>query len=242
MISYSSLSRAGDRQVNEDAVGTTVQGDRYLFAVADGLGGHKRGAVASSYVVSRLLRAFEEVGDMDFSRFFTRTLRLIQQELAVIQREEGCPGGMLSTVAAAAVCGSTVTVAHVGDSRCYLLGPWGVRKRTLDHSVPQALALAGEIREQDIPHHPSRSKLLHCLGDGDEEPRIELLEARRGTKSLLLCSDGFWEYIGSQEIAAARRRSKTPQEWLERMEETVRAAGVGQNMDNYSALGVFLDK
>lgn len=242
MISYSSFSRPGDRRINEDAVGVCVHGERYLFVVADGLGGHKQGAVASSYVVSRLMRAFEEAGAVDFSRFLTQTIRLIQQELMAVQREEGCPGGMLSTVVAAAVCGNVVTVAHVGDSRCYFLGPWGVRKRTLDHSVPQALALAGEIREQDIPHHPSRSKLLHCLGDGDEEPRIELLETRRGTKGLLLCSDGFWEYLESREIAAAWRRSKTPQEWLERMEETVRAAGAGRNMDNYSALGVFLDR
>ena len=241
MISYSSFSRPGGRRVNEDAVGACMQGERYLFVVADGLGGHKQGTVASSYVVSRLMRAFEEAGTVDFSQFFMQTIRLIQKELMTVQREEGCPGGMLSTVVAAAVCGSEVTVAHVGDSRCYLLGPWGVRQRTLDHSVPQALALAGEIRERDIPHHPSRNKLLHCLGDGDEEPRIELLEVKRGARALLLCSDGFWEYIGSREIAAARRRSKTPQEWLERMEETVKAAGAGREMDNYSALGVFLD-
>ena len=241
MVSYSSLSRIGDRRVNEDAVGALSKGDRYLFVVADGLGGHGQGAAASSYVVSRLLRAFEEAETTDAPRFFTQALPLVQRELTAMQAAGGCPGGMRSTVVAAAVWDGLVTVAHVGDSRCYLLGPWGVRQRTLDHSVPQMLALAGEIREQDIPCHPSRSKLLHALGDGDENPRIELLEARRGTKALLLCSDGFWEHIGSRDIAAARRRSKTPQEWLKQMEETVKAAGAGRSMDNYSALGAFLN-
>lgn len=241
MISYSSLSRAGDRRVNEDAVGALAWEGRYLFVVADGLGGHGQGAAASSYVVSRLLRAFEEAGEEDFPRFFTGTLGLIQGELAAMQAAEGRPTGMRSTVVAAAVCGGAVTVAHVGDSRCYLLGPWGVRQRTLDHSVPQMLALAGEIRDRDIPRHPSRSRLLHALGDGGEAPHVDLLEAPRGTRALLLCSDGFWEYLPPRDIAAARRRSKTPQEWLERMEEAVRTAGAGRNMDNYSALGVFLD-
>lgn len=241
MVSYSSLSRTGDRRVNEDAVGALSQENRHLFVVADGLGGHGKGAAASSYVVSQLLRAFEAEGDVDAPLFFTQTFRRIQQELTDMQAAEGCIAGMRSTVVAAAIWNGVVTVAHVGDSRCYLLGPWGVRQRTLDHSIPQMLALAGEIREQDISHHPSRNKLLHALGDGNEELRIDLLEARRGTKALLLCSDGFWEHIEPRDIAAARRRSKTPQEWLERMEETVKAAGAGQSMDNYSALGVFLN-
>lgn len=65
MVAYSTLSRAGDRRVNEDAVGALVLEDRCLFVVADGLGGHGQGAAASSYVVSRLLRAFEEAGEAD---------------------------------------------------------------------------------------------------------------------------------------------------------------------------------
>ena len=211
MVSYSSLSRPGDRRVNEDAVGALSQENRHLFVVADGLGGHGQGAAASSYVVSQLLRAFEAEGDVDAPLFFTQTLRRIQRELTDMQAAEGCISGMRSTVAAAAVCGGMVTVAHVGDSRCYLLGPWGVRQRTLDHSVPQMLALAGEIREQDISHHPSRSKLLHALGDGDEELRIELLEARRGTKALLLCSDGLSNIVTDEEMLINYRAANDPE-------------------------------
>lgn len=242
MISYSSLSRPGDRNVNEDAVGALFRNGRYLFVVADGLGGHGRGGTASSYVVSRLLRTFEEADGMGEAQFFSETLPLIQKELAYMQLVEHCAAGMRSTVAAAAVSDRTITVAHVGDSRCYLLGAWGIQRRTLDHSVPQMLALAGEIRERDIPHHPSRNKLLHALGDGDEELRVDIQEVRRShkVKALLLCSDGFWEHIDGRSICAARRRAKTPEEWLERMEETVKEAGSHHNMDNYSALGVFL--
>lgn len=243
MISYSSLSRAGDRAVNEDAVGAAACGGRRLFVVADGLGGHGHGRAASSYVVSRLLHTFEEAGDQPPTQFLDETLRMIQAELADMQLAERCPAGMRSTVVAALVSDTAVTIAHVGDSRCYLLGPWGVRLRTLDHSVPQMLALAGEIREKDIRHHPSRSQLLHALGDGGEELHLDIQDVRRsrGTKALLLCSDGFWEYIEERRMCAARRQSENPQMWLETMEKIVLENGEPHHMDNYSALGVFLE-
>jgi len=242
MISYSSFSRPGDRRVNEDAVGALSCGGRSIFVVADGLGGHGGGGTASSYVVSRILHDFEEWNGDDAARFFSQTLPRIQEELSYMQAAERCAGGMRTTVAAAAVSGRMVTVAHVGDSRCYLLGPWGVRQRTLDHSVPQMLALAGEIRQEDIPRHPSRNQLLHALGDGDEELRVDMITVRRrGLKALLLCSDGFWEHMDERGICAARRHARTPEEWLVRMEQAVRESGKGHHMDNYSALGVFLD-
>lgn len=243
MISYSSFSRAGGRSVNEDAVGATACGGRHLFVVADGLGGHGHGKAASSYVVSRLLHMFAGACGQPSAQFLNETLRMIQMELADMQLAEQCPAGLRSTVVAAVVSDAAITIAHVGDSRGYVLGPWGVQRRTLDHSVPQMLALAGEIKEKDIRRHPSRSQLLHALGDGDEDLRLDILEVKRSrrTKALLLCSDGFWEHIDERRMCATRRQSETPQEWLETMEKIVLEEGKDRHMDNYSALGVFME-
>lgn len=100
----------------------------------------------------------------------------------------------------------------------------------------------GEIRERDIRFHEDRNRLTRVLGMEWDAPRYtaseEMLLAPPAT--FLLCSDGFWELIDEKEMSRQLKKSATPGEWLQRMEEIVLQNGQGKRMDNYSAIAVFV--
>ena len=105
------------------------------------------------------------------------------------------------------------------------------------------LALAGEIKEKEIRHHPDRNRLLKVLGTesmGKYEESEEIV--RGGRQAFLLCSDGFWELIDEKKMESTLRSSSTPQEWLDAMERIVIRNGRGIQMDNYSAITVWIDE
>ena len=113
-------------------------------------------------------------------------------------------------------------------------------KRTLDHSVPQMLALTGEIDESEIRHHKNRSIILKTLGIEWETPMYEIMKPIPLSKcdAFLLCSDGFWEMIEDEEMCSCLTGTWDPGNWLDRMLEKVHERGRGTNMDNYSAIAV----
>ena len=128
---------------------------------------------------------------------------------------------------------------HVGDSRLYHFRDGKQKSRTIDHSVPQMLALSGEIKEKEIRHHPDRSVLLRAMGSEWNSPQYEIAQRQmRVVKgdSFLLCSDGFWEWIDEKSISKILKKDLTAYEALQEMTEEVKANGIGKGMDNYSAI------
>ena len=239
MITYKSISRMGSRSVNEDCVGMHRKGQEYGFFLADGLGGHGKGEVASKTAVEQAILRFEEGG------FGEETLKKIfrsgQDAIMEKQRELGCPRAMKTTMTALLIGNSRIRFGHVGDSRIYYFRNGKLMGRTMDHSVPQMLAAAGEIREEEIRHHPDRNRLLRVMGVEWDRPAFQLAEEieRNGKQAFLLCSDGFWELVTEKEMTALLKRSRTVEQWLDAMEALVIKNGEGSNMDNYSAVAVW---
>lgn len=238
MLKYSSLSRNGNRDINEDSVGSMVCGNQTLLIVADGLGGHGFGDLASGYTVEQFMSSFPYCSEMEPEEYLRQIILTIHEGLLKQQKEKFCQNGMKSTVAAVVLSERKITIGHVGDSRVYLFGKHGVLWRTMDHSVPQMLAVAGEIKEKEIRHHPDRNKLLHALGAECDELKIDIksYDHPDDVCAILLCSDGFWEYIEDKQMKSTLFWSKTPEDWLNRMEKIVLKQGKGKNMDNYSAV------
>lgn len=114
--------------------------------------------------------------------------------------------------------------------------------RSQDHSVPQMLVKRGEIAEKDIRRHEDRSLLLRVMGTEWDGPKYQVVEGITLTKrsSFLLCSDGFWELIDEKMMCKTLKKAANPQEWLDSMEKNVLENGKGTNMDNYSAIAVFV--
>ena len=246
-ISYASLSETGNRSINEDSIGALEKDNAYIFALADGLGGHGGGEIASSLVISKTMEVFSEPQwSGDLSLCFAEGQNAVMKE----QSLRGQPDDMKTTLVILLIMQDENTNeliakwGHIGDSRLYVFNKGKYEIRTKDHSVPQMLVNSGDIREKEIRHHPDRNRLLRVMGIEWEEPRYELSEtaAIAIDVSYLMCSDGFWELIGEKDMSKFLRSSHTPNEWLERMEEKVKRNGMGKEMDNYSAIAVWARK
>ena len=143
---------------------------------------------------------------------------------------------MMTTLAGVSIWGPRVTIGHVGDSRVYWFRNGKVLFQTLDHSLCQAMALSGEIRQEEIRGHASRNLLLRALGE-NQELKVDTHAGwlRKGDR-LLVCSDGFWDLIYEDEMIKAAARTNA-QEWLDRMCAIV-AKRQKSDSDNFTAITI----
>ena len=116
--------------------------------------------------------------------------------------------------------------------------------RTLDHSIPQMLVMSGEITESEIRNHPDRNILLRVMGAEWDGPAYELLKPvpLRKCQAMLLCSDGFWELIDEACMCDCLKKSNSVEEWMAYMSEIVKINGKDKDMDNYTAVAVWVNK
>lgn len=240
-MDYTIISNIGNREQNEDYVNGIIEDatNSGFFVVADGLGGHGRGEVASQSVVESCLSCYRDSSDKE--GFIEKTISCAQRVLLEKQIAENAQDEMKTTIVALLVLEDKVCWGHVGDSRLYYFKNRKLVSRTIDHSVPQMLALSGEIRDKDIRKHPDRNKVLRVMGTEWEDNQAELSEdiIREGGEAFLLCTDGFWENITEKEMIRCLKRSKTSGEWLEKMNCIVQKRGKKTDMDNNTALVVF---
>ena len=240
------LSRRGSRERNEDACGHWGRGvpgqeGPACCVLADGAGGHGGGDVASQTAVTAVLESFAARPACDPAR----VLELIDHaNRAVVtgQQASDAVRDMRSTLVVL-LCDptrGTVVWGHSGDSRLYFFRQGQVMMRTRDHSVFQSMIDAGMADPATLRGNPQRNLLTACLGsieDFEADALDENLALLPGDR-FLLCSDGFWEPLGEEEMQEALQDSPTPQAWLETMERSiVRQARAGQ--DNYSAMAIW---
>ena len=230
----------GTRSINEDFVSYRSENDGLVMVVADGLGGHDKGEVASECVGTYICDKFCCSGDL--KKELKKATTGAQESLLELQHREKAENAMKTTVVALAIDGEQACFAHVGDSRGYVFEKGKKYTRTLDHSIPQMLALTGEIKEKEIRKHEERSSLLRVLGTVWEKDAVEISDVMdlKRTKAFLLCTDGFWELIDERNMRKCMKKSSTPQEWLERMMKVVEKNGAKKEMDNYTAGAVFV--
>lgn len=239
MLDFAMLTNAGNRPVNEDAVGCFQKNNNHCFILCDGLGGHGMGDAASALVKEVFHNQFSKTEDM--VNFLGQTFSAAQEILMMEQIEKHAKRKMKTTAVALVTDEKTAYIGHVGDSRLYVFNKNKIKIRTLDHSIPQMLVLSRDIKETEIRNHPDRNIVLRVMGIDWEEPMYELMAPMPLNKcqAFLLCSDGFWELIDEKEMCTLLKKAHSPQEWLLDMAEIVKANGVGKNMDNFSAIAVW---
>ena len=213
--------------------------------VADGMGGQARGQEASRLAVQSLAEYVSS--SLHSQQGMPETLlpllkQCVQFANRVLhQRDQEQNTDMGTTMTVALVVDATAYVAHVGDSRLYLYRvPAGLSQITQDHSLVAALAAAGVIRPEDIYTHPRRNLIDRCLG---EKASVEVdacaLPLAAGDIPLL-CSDGLWEMVRDQQIAAILT-SPTPDP-SHTAHTLMQAALAGGGADNISAIVVKVSK
>ncbi|MER5418740.1 PP2C family protein-serine/threonine phosphatase [Streptosporangium roseum] len=174
------------RQGNEDAA---YAGAR-LLAVADGMGGHVGGEVASSAAIAAVSTLDHEVPE-DLAAAAEAGVRKANQRLRELVEQDPSLTGMGTTLTLMLWDGPRVALAHIGDSRAYLLRNGDLYQITYDHTLVQTLMDDGRITAEEAARHPHRSILLQVLDGGDTiDPDLSLRDAEVGDR-YLLCSDGL---------------------------------------------------
>lgn len=235
-IGISYYSAIGNRADNEDAVSLLEGNSGLLAIVADGLGGHERGEVASEQAVKTLnymlqSQPINEDALLDAIR---------QANMDILSRQ--IPGRpMRTTVAVLWMNDEYGLAAHVGDTRIYQFRDDQIVYQSLDHSVAQMAVMLGEISESDIRSSKDRNKLIRALGDEYfTKPDCEMLRIQRGDR-LLVCSDGFWEPVSEKTMLQTTAQSETAQQWLTLMKDVIKQTDAPRQ-DNHTAIALVIDQ
>lgn len=242
MVSYCMLTNCGDRKGNEDYIKMTETKDGYCFVLADGLGGHGKGEVASQLVVENTIKEFQT--GLYREEFLDCAFLSGQEHLMDAQKQMNATDAMKTTMVVLTITENQIRWGHIGDSRLYYFtNKRKLVKRTLDHSVPQMLVLTGALKEKEIRGHSDRNRLLRVMGVEWTAPKYELAEPIevKGKQAFLLCTDGFWELITEKQMVSYLKKAKTVDEWVDKMHQEIKKNGQGKNMDNYSAIAVWID-
>jgi len=231
----------GSRSNNEDYCGYYSYDDYGVWVLADGLGGHDCGEVASEMATNFILDSSKEINDFSEENL----IMIMNKANEIIMKEQNANiahRNMKTTVVAGFLKDGVFRYFNVGDSRLYYFKNGCLYAQTKDHTVSQIVADLGEIPTAGIRFHDDRNKLLKVLGN-ENNLNIKKLDSPIKVESgnaFLLCSDGFWEYVYETEMEIDLVKSSTPRQWLEFMVKRLLLRVTGNN-DNFTAICVFID-
>ncbi len=241
-IRISGCSLIGARSHNEDVVrhGSTPQG--HFAVVADGAGGHRRGAEAAHRAADCMERLLRD-GGLEFTPASLTTM-VRQAHRVLLAHQDGTASElrMHSTVVTLWIdaSGEHALWTHVGDSRLYRVRQQRTDVVTADDSVVQRMVKLGLISLEQAAHHPQKNQLVAALGiDGEVDPhtvvrQVEVLEG----DAFLLCTDGWWEGLDDQALRGSLAQALAPEDWLDSMRTRIEARKLPRQ-DNFSAIAVW---
>ncbi|WP_369140224.1 PP2C family protein-serine/threonine phosphatase [Modestobacter versicolor] len=225
VLRYAARSDRGlIRGTNQDSV---YAGPR-LLAVADGMGGHAAGDVASKVVIAALEHLDDDAPSGDLLQALRQAVFDGSEHLREVIRESPHLEGMGTTLTAVLFAGGRLGLCHVGDSRAYLMRDGELAQITHDDTFVQSLIDDGRITEEEANSHPQRSLLLRALNGQDVEPDLSMRDARAGDR-YLICSDGLSGVVSHETIASAMS-DPDPQATADRLIELALRSGGPDNI------------
>jgi serine/threonine protein phosphatase PrpC len=231
-----------ERDLNEDSL-ASVEFSRVLqsislplgvFAVADGMGGHSAGEVASGTIANTItqraltLNPLLPVSPDDHLKWLKETVEAANRAVYDLRKSAGTDMG--STLVVALLDGVQATLAHVGDSRIYRVSPQTIKQLTTDHSLVERLIASGQLGREEARYHPQRNVVYRTIGD---KPNVEVETSTHTLapgEALLLCSDGLTGMIEDRIIQKLILDAPSPQEACERLVSAANAAGGEDNI------------
>ncbi|MFT4571669.1 MAG: serine/threonine protein phosphatase PrpC [Hyphomicrobiaceae bacterium] len=222
------------RSQNQDCFAVGLEGR--LIVVADGMGGHSAGEVASTWAVETLVDLVvdreAETGPLH-GDVLGEAFELAQRRLCRASMLESGFRGMGTTLVAGLVISDLLHLAHVGDVRAYLYRDGVLTQLTRDHSTVQMLVDSGELQPHEALEHPQRNEVTQALGQGQNSaPSTTEVVLQKGDR-VLLCCDGLWSALRDDAIVDALRDHATPQGCTK---ELITGAKIGGGLDNITAV------
>lgn len=193
------------RSHNEDAGGIFYNlAGQFLAIIADGMGGHQAGDVASHMAISLMEEHWKKQEGLqspeETENWLSEVISEINHSIYSYGLEKPECQGMGTTVVVTVCTEEFVTIAHIGDSRCYMLSGTGFSQVTEDHSLVNELVRSGHISKDDAKEHPRKNVVLKALGTEEQiSADVETMSWEQGNK-LLLCSDGLTDKVSDEEL------------------------------------------
>jgi serine/threonine protein phosphatase PrpC len=218
-----SLNKGVARANNKDSLATvtlnhvseTASQIIGVYAVADGMGGHEAGEVASKLAIRAAVRQLmgnmtevDEDMPVHYQQWLESAVDLANSVVRKQAREDH--KNMGTTLVMAVVVGNNVHIANVGDSRAYIISPTSLRQITQDQTLVQNLVETGEITPEQAVNNPNRNMLTQAVGSQKDVTVDMFNETLKNDEALLLCSDGLWDTLDDEEIIHIVRNAATP--------------------------------
>lgn len=207
---------------------------RHLLAVADGMGGHAGGDVASEVAITKLrdsvVRSAGSPTALSVADVLKNAVREANDAVFDLASSDDSLQGMGTTVVAALVVNRAVSIANVGDSRAYLIDDDAIRLVTADHSWEEEAAARQELAPEEIAASPFRGMVTRSLGMGSDVEVDIYHEELDGGQYLFLCSDGVYRHVEEDQIREAVTRFQDPESICNRIIELANLAGGTDNI------------
>lgn len=222
------------RAYNEDSTNAVKNSlGEYLVVVADGMGGHKAGDVASALAVESLQLSWseEEAGFRPgrAEAWLLHTIQQANETILSLSKEKPQYAGMGTTIVAGICTNEFITIAHVGDSRAYLIGNDGLSQKTSDHSLVNELVKNGQLSEAEAEDHPRKNVLLRALGT-DMNVKVDVHTFEWDEQdAALFCSDGLTNKVSDTQLEGVLNSNQLLKE---KVAELIRLANEAGGEDN----------
>lgn len=205
----------------------------YFLCVADGMGGHKAGDVASRYTATELKSYFSIWDENNFfksTREIKNVISTVNASLYKMALSKKEYEGMGTTLTLCITDGNSGHIFHVGDSRAYLISESRIRRLTKDHSLVQYMIDTGQITKEEARNHPNKNVITRCVGT-EADVDIDFYKFELNPKDrVLLCSDGLYDMISDDEIKNIVNDSRTANAAVKKLVETANANGGSDNI------------
>jgi len=218
------------RTTNEDSWLSVRVGDAWLVAVADGLGGHAAGEVASKIALTELAESMKEwEKQADMRQALERAIAKANTEIFRLSEENSSFRGMGTTLVVAVLIDKRVLIANVGDSRAYWVRADRIEQITRDHSLVQELLDRQTISKEEAFNHPQKNIVTRTLGT-QSQLIPDLYDDRLSEQLLLLCSDGLTDSLSDQDILDTVVHSSNIDDACTRLIDAANAKGGRDNI------------
>ena len=204
MLTYYQTDTGRVRSHNEDSV-TIVKNltSEYLMIVADGMGGHKAGEVASSLVVTEMGKRFSELSSIGTKEEAVNWLKEMADEMnmKILKYAESYPEttGLGTTCVCAILTNEYLIFGNIGDSSGFVMKNGKIYKVTKDHTLVNILVETGELTEEEAKNHPQKNVLMKALG-ASEKVSMDIFDVENNIDEIFLCSDGLTNLVTPEQI------------------------------------------